>query len=274
MTAALPVLKAGQVLAPGYEVLDHLARGQALDVYDVWSDERDCHCVAKTPRPDRLTDVAVRRRLLREGRILLDLAHPNIVRAYELVRGASPALVLETLTGGSVHDALSTASRRPALGAVVQLGIHLCSALHYLHGRELLHGDLKPANVMMDRGFAKVIDLSLVCRPGKAVRGRGTRGYMAPEQARGGHVSAATDVWGVGATLYAATVGRKPFGPGPDAGAYAQLERRADRVEAHRRLPRTHAPLGELIAACLEPEPRARPALGEVTDRLDELLED
>ncbi len=274
MSADPPLLEAGNALAPGYEVLEHLARGQALDVYDVWSDERDCHCVAKTLRPDRLTDDAVRRRLLREGRILLELAHPNIVRAYELVRGPAPVLVLETLTGGSVHDALATASRRPPLGAVVQLGIHLCSALHYLHGRELLHADLKPANVMMDRGFAKVIDLSLTCRPGKGVRGRGTRGYMAPEQARGGHVSPATDVWGVGATLYAATVGRKPFPAGPNPSAYAQLERRADRIQAHRRLPRTHAALGDLIAACLEPEPRTRPALADVTDALDALLEE
>ncbi|CAN5484974.1 hypothetical protein BH23ACT7_BH23ACT7_22050 [soil metagenome] len=67
------------MLAPGYEVLRHLSRGKALDVYDAWSDERGCRVILKTPRPDR-TDARGRRRLLREGELLRTLTHPNIVR--------------------------------------------------------------------------------------------------------------------------------------------------------------------------------------------------
>jgi serine/threonine protein kinase len=270
VTDGPPPAESGTELAAGYEVLGHLARGEALDVYDVWSVERECHCVAKVLRPDRAADPGPRRRLLREGRILLGFAHPHIVRAYELLRG--PVLILETLTGGSVNDAIKRSARRTPAPVVVQLGIHLCSAVHYLHRHELLHADIKPANVMMDRGFCKLIDLSLASRPGRAVRGRGTRAYMAPEQARGGRISAATDVWGIGTVLYAAAVGAPPF-PG-DRGRYEQLERTADRVDAHRRLPRSHAALSEIVATCLEPDPARRPALDDLTDALDELLEE
>ena len=76
---------AGERLARGYEVIAHLRRGRDLDVYDVWSQERDCRCVAKAPRPDRRASTSTRRRLRHEGRLLLSLAHPHIVRAYELI---------------------------------------------------------------------------------------------------------------------------------------------------------------------------------------------
>src|SRR5207244_1953179 len=70
-------------LAPGYTVVDHLCRNEATDIYDVWSDERTCRCVAKVVRPDRLREERPRERLLREGRLLQAFTHPHLVRAYE-----------------------------------------------------------------------------------------------------------------------------------------------------------------------------------------------
>src|SRR3954462_11123365 len=87
----------GARLARGYEVIAHLRRGRDLDVYDVWSEERDCRCVKKAARPDRRSSKSTRRRLRREGRLLLSLAHPHIVRAYELIERPDPVLVLETI---------------------------------------------------------------------------------------------------------------------------------------------------------------------------------
>ena len=60
-----PPLEHGMQLAPGYEVRFHVARSRVLDVYDVWSDERDTHCVAKALRPDRVGETKPRRRLYR-----------------------------------------------------------------------------------------------------------------------------------------------------------------------------------------------------------------
>ncbi len=73
-------LARGSAIAPGYEVIEHLSRGRTLDVYDVWSDERACRCIAKTLRADRSEDRWARRRLETEGRLLRRLTHPHIVR--------------------------------------------------------------------------------------------------------------------------------------------------------------------------------------------------
>src|SRR5262245_33477547 len=80
---SVPLLAEGDRLTPGYMVVAHLHRGDALDVYEVWSAERECRCVAKVLRPDRLEHPGDRQRVLREGRLLQRLTHPHIVRAYE-----------------------------------------------------------------------------------------------------------------------------------------------------------------------------------------------
>src|SRR5205814_6857281 len=92
----------GTALAPGYPVLGHLHRGDALDVYEVWSEERNCPCIAKVLRPDRLAEVRPRRRHFREGRLLEQFTHPHIVRAYETLTRPQPVLILETLSGATL----------------------------------------------------------------------------------------------------------------------------------------------------------------------------
>lgn len=271
--AELPLLQEGELLAPGYEVRFHVARSRLLDVYDVWSHERATDCVAKTLRPDRLQQPKPRRRLYREGRILLAMTHPHIVRAYEMIAGTRPVLILEPLTGGSLDHALREDGPLDP-GVTARLGVQLCSAMHYVHGRGLVHTDLKPGNVIGDRGFAKVLDFSLARAPGRGHPGRGTAAYMAPEQARGGFVSAAADVWGIGAVLYAALVGRAPFPVLEGEPRYPQLTRRADPVQQHRPLTAELAELAVIVDDCLQGDPRARPTVGELADRLDGLLED
>lgn len=269
MSSSNGLLDEGDLVATGYEVIAHLSRGRALDVYDAWSIERDCRCVAKVVRPDRQKP-RVRGRLVREGELLLYLAHPHIVRAYELRRRPRTALILETLEGETVEHMIETAPRRLAIADVAHLGLQICSAVGYLHGQGFLHLDLKPSNVIVQNRQARVIDLSLSRPPGPVSRGAGTPPYMAPEQARGGHGSAASDIWGIGATLYEAATGLRPF---PDArhGIYPQLERRAASVARSRRAP---AAFTTLVAACLSPEPADRPSVAELADELDSLVGD
>jgi len=238
-------------LAPGYEALEHLSRGRALDVYEVWSEERECRCVAKLVRPDRLSDPGPRRRLRNEGRLLLSLTHPHVVRAYELIERPHPVLMLEAIEGETVAHMVASRRRRLPAPELAALGLHLCSALGYLHRHGWLHLDLKPANVIVDGGLAKLIDLSIVRRPGRARGGIGTRRYMAPEQLNGGRLTEATDVWGLGAVLFEVATGSR------------ELERP---VAARRRLPR---PVADALDDCLEPDPGARPSLGELTSALE-----
>ncbi|MFE2411215.1 serine/threonine-protein kinase [Kitasatospora sp. NPDC059408] len=257
-----PPLPAGTFIAPGYQVLAHLCRTGWLDLYDAWSGERDCRCVVKVLRPDRRRERRLRARLLQEGRWLAEFTHPHLVRGYGTGERPQPYAVLETLAGETLSHVLDTRPRRPAAADVAMLGLHLCSAVHYLHGRGLLHLDLKPSNVVIDCRRAKVLDLSVARPPGPAAPGIGTDGYLAPEQARGGRLTAAADVWGIGITLYEAATGDVPYdGPDPDGPAPP--------VSRRRRLPR---PLAAAIDACLRTDPEARPSVPELADRLDELL--
>jgi serine/threonine protein kinase len=281
----------GTLLAPGYRVIAHLSRGRRLDVYDAWSIARESRCVLKTLRPDRAQELAARRALLREGALLRRLTHPHLVRAYELssaVPDGRPLVVLETLGGETlshlVHR-LDRAGRRMPVPDVAMLGLQLVSAVGYLHRQGWLHLDLKPSNIVVEAARAKVIDLSIARRPGRAKAGSGTFDYLAPEQARGGVLTAAADVWGVGVVLFDALAGVPPFGYGPEGESdttssatapaglrYPQLEGRAPRITTLRR--RLPAPLAGAIDACLEPVPGDRPSLRELKDALTRWVRD
>jgi serine/threonine protein kinase len=273
-------LSPGEQLLPGYEVIDLLSRGAALDVYEVYSEERDCSVVAKVIRPDRRDVPRVRRRLLQEGRLLQTLAHPHLVRGFGILHGPpGPVVLVETLTGKTVAEYIETERRRPPMASVAYLGLHLCSAMHYLHGRGYLHLDVKPENVIVAEGTAKVIDFSLARRPGRSRRGFGTPEYLSPEQARGGLLTVAADVWGIGVTLYEAATFHRAFGPADggevalrDSGGYLQLTRPAASPRRLRRgLP---VEFIALVESCLAPDPVQRPTLPEVRAQLHALTPD
>jgi len=260
MSKVAPALHVGRWLTPDYKVLACLSHGRLADVYDVWSKERECRCVAKVLRSERVNDRHAQSLLLREGCLLSGLCHPHIVRFYEMLREPSPVLILETLTGATLSHIIK---KNPRLGLsdLAPLGIHLCSAIHYLHRRAgFLHLDLKPSNIVCERGHAKVIDFSLAQRPGQGHKGVGTRQYLAPEQARGVSLTTATDVWGIGVVLFEGATGNKAFNTHKN-GDYEQLQRRAESVRNYCRLP---SPLAKAIDSCLEPDPKHRPSVEEL----------
>jgi serine/threonine protein kinase len=233
-------------------------------VYDVWSEERECRCVAKLPRPERVGDPKTEGMLLCEGALLQRLCHPHIVRCYDVLRTPAPVVILETLTGATLAHLVDCVPRI-ALGDLAMLGLHLCSAIGYLHRRAgVLHLDLKPSNVIAEHGRARIIDLSIARAPGAGHRGVGTRQCLAPEQARGDVVTEATDVWGIGGVLFHAATGRTPF-DAVGRGRYEQLERRAHSIRRYRRLPSAFT---AAVDACLEPDPRQRPSVSELARAL------
>lgn len=246
---------------PGFELVEHLARSNVLDVYDGWSEERGCRCVVKTLRPDRRDDRRARHRLLAEGRLLQELCHPNVVRGYDTLPAPTYAIAMETLGGETLAHLVDR--RRLTARELAFLGLQLGSALAYLHRRDVLHLDLKPSNVVADGGRAKLIDLSLARRPGRVPAGTGTWCYMAPEQARGGRVGAPADVWGLGVTLWEAACGDTPFGD--EELDYPQLELRAPALRTQRRLPLT---LAGVVDRALDPDPAGRPTLAEFAEAL------
>jgi serine/threonine protein kinase len=185
-------------------------RGREFEIYDAWSAARQARCVVKVLRSGGAERDAWRSRLMLEGRLLSSLDHPHLVRGYEVYLKPRPAVVLETLGGSTVGHVVGRGTRLPA-GLVAHLGQQVASALHYLHGHGYLHLDVKPGNVIVDGGRARLIDLSLAQPPGPVAKGLGTRAYLSPEQGSGGVAAAAADVWGLGLLLYEAAAGLNPY---------------------------------------------------------------
>jgi eukaryotic-like serine/threonine-protein kinase len=189
-------------------------------------------------------------------------------------------VVMETLAGETLGHMIEIRQVELAPAELAQLGLHLASAVRYLHRHGVLHLDLKPSNVIAECGRAKLIDLSVARPPGPAHAGVGTHYYLSPEQARGGELGPAADVWGIGVVLFEAATGEPAFDD-PDAADdddwdesvsesldesdYPQLAAPARRIDELRPLP---AELAELVAACLAPEPERRPDVDELMRRL------
>jgi serine/threonine protein kinase len=256
-------------LPAGYRPLSLLADGRRLETWDAWDEARGTRCVVKLLRADRRDDPRVRQAVLLEGHLATTLAHPHLVRGYDVLDDP-PTVVLETLRGAT----LSALVEEEPLGLadVAELGCQLVSVLGYLHRHDWLHLDLKPDNVIVDHGKAVLIDLSLAGRPGTGRPGAGTRGWLAPEQATGRGLSPTTDVWGLGMTLIDALARTAPYGD------EATWESRRRWPLVHRRMPAAPEGLDELpaevrdlLAACVSLDPAARPLLAQVRSALEPL---
>lgn len=256
-------------LPPGYRPIALLAYGRRLETWDAWDEARGTRCVVKLLRADRRDEPRVRQAVLLEGHLATTLAHPHLVRGYDVL-DEPPTVVLETLRGATLS---ALVDEEPlGLADVAELGCQLASVLGYLHRHDWLHLDLKPDNVVVDHGLAVLIDLSLAGRPGTGRPGAGTRGYLAPEQARGRGLSPATDVWGLGMTLVEALARTAPYGD------EATWDSRRRWPLVHRPAPAAPAGLDELpepvrdvLGACLSLDPAARPLLEQVRSALEPL---
>jgi WD40 repeat protein/serine/threonine protein kinase len=248
-------------------------------------------------RSDRAFDAVSQSRFLLEAKLTGRLEHPGIVPVYGLGRYADgrPYYAMRFIEGETLKRAIErfhgTGSEGPARDAgereiafrrLLSSMIDACNAVGYAHSRGVVHRDLKPENIMLGRfgetlvvdwGIAKPLpDLALepdgslplgvlgddssLTQPGSAV---GTPQYMSPEQAAGdaAKVGPASDVYGLGATLYCVLVGHGPF----PTGNLADVLERARRgvFPAPRRLRRTLDPVLEAIclkAMALAPEDR------------------
>jgi eukaryotic-like serine/threonine-protein kinase len=260
----------GDAIAPGRTVLRPLGGGQRYEVYLVWDDHRLAVLVAKLLRPGHAADPIALRELAAEGEALARLAHPVVVRGFDVVvDGRFPHLLIEHLEGPTLRE-LVDRDGPPALEQLLPLGLHVASALHYLAAEGMVHLDVKPDNVVMGAP-PRLIDLSVARSVTAARRLRrpvGTDSYMAPEQCERafGDIGPPSDVFGLAATLYFALAGRRPF-PRDGEQRFPQLER--DPAPLPRRVP---PELSALVLAALARDPQARPTAARFAAGLEPLV--
>jgi serine/threonine protein kinase len=260
-------LAEGDPIVPGLDAVKRLGGGKAFQAYLAWDARRHALVVAKLLRPHLVVDEAALAALRREAAALDRLSHPVLPRLFDVrLDGERPLIVLELLDG----PRLSTVVRRyrPSIEQVLPLALQLASVLHYLSEEGWVHLDVKPSNVILS-SQPRLIDLS-IARPVEDARRlaspSGTQRYMAPEQcerASFGLIGPATDMWGLGMTLYEALARRRPFPDAPDGAGGRDRYPQLDRDPAP--LPDGVPPaLAELLLRCLRRDPHARPAAAEL----------
>lgn len=250
---------------PGHEVLCVLGHGGMGVVYKARHLRLNRNVAVKMLLAGAHTDAVGLKRLLREAEAVAALHHPNIVQLHEVGdHDGLPYFTMELVEGESLRDRLA-ADLLGAREAGVLVST-LADAMQVAHANGIVHRDLKPANVLLTLdGTPKIVDFGLARRmEGEssltlADARLGTPSYMAPEQARGesSAVGPATDVYALGAILYATLTGRPPFRSDENAATLRQVIEdepvRPSRLNA--RVPRD---LETICLKCLGKDPARR----------------
>jgi serine/threonine protein kinase len=207
------------------------------------------------------------RRTHREARAAARLNHPNVVKVYDIVDAAeAPWIVMEYVPARSLQQVIRQDGPLPP-ARVAAIGLAVLAALRAAHHAGVLHRDVKPGNVLLatdgrivltDFGLATVPDEASVTRAGLVL---GSPSFISPERARGEPGGAWSDLWSLGATLYAAVEGHAPY---ERSSAIATLTALA--VEPLPP-PRRAGPLRPVLEALLQKDPARRPTAAD-TDRM------
>src|SRR5919109_86335 len=200
-----------------YRVLRRLGRGGMADVYLAEDEELGRRVAIKILNDSHAADDQFVERFRREATNAAGLSHPNIVSIYD--RGEAEGtyyIAMEYLDGRSLKELI--VSRGPApIHIAIDYARQILAAIRFAHRNGIVHRDIKPHNVLVDReGRAKVTDFG-IARAGAASQMTeagsivGTAQYLSPEQARGGAIDRRSDLYSVGIVLYELLTGTVPF---------------------------------------------------------------
>lgn len=212
-------LHSGQRLK-NYVVNDRIASGGMGEVWRAWDETRRKNVAIKAIAADLFSDINFANRFLDEGRRHLRLSHPNIVPVLDIFYADNQnCLVMELIDGVSLADFIKRQpERRLSVSEAMPILRDLLNALNYAHKQGVIHRDVKPSNVLIDKeGRSYLIDFGIALAIGENRRTRtgqtvGTPHYMSPEQiVSPREIDHRSDVYSVGCVFYEMLTGRPPF---------------------------------------------------------------
>ncbi|QKW18029.1 serine/threonine protein kinase [Kitasatospora sp. NA04385] len=265
MTTAGP---GGQLIDGRFELLARLGGGGMGLVWRARDTLLQREVALKEVRPpdpamlaaDPAAAFELRERVLREAQALARLQHPNVVTIHHIVDNAElahPWLVMELVSGGSLHDRITRGPLAPQEAA--RIGRGLLSALTAAHAAGIQHRDVKPGNVLLrtdgtpvltDFGIAALSESTSLTATGALI---GSPEYIAPERIRGHEGDPASDLWSLGMTLYVAVEGHHPLRRATSIATLAAV------LDQPLPPPVRSGPLGPTLTALLARDPAQRP---------------
>lgn len=243
-----------------FQLLEALGHGAMGTVYHAVDKSLQRYVAIKVLRSGRHQDGVQRNAILQEARLQARLNHPNIATVYYVATDDEiPFFAMEYVEGLSLQEHLAKGPME--FTALLQIALQLGQALKHTAELGIVHGDIKPANILLSpSGQAKLSDFGLA-KPSTEASGRlgGTLNYMAPELLRGEEPAFRSDMYSLGVTLFQATFGRLPF-ERESGNIHALLTQKEQEASFPAPWPATiPQPWQQVLSSLLTPQPGERP---------------
>lgn len=274
LVASAPIAP-GAVLAGRYEILQLLGQGGMGAVYKARDNELDRLVAVKLVRPEYSSHPEILRRFKQELILARAVTHRNVVRIFDLGQADGLKFItMEYVEGRDLRSVLHEKGKLTPSEAVTVM-LQVCRALDAAHAEGVVHRDLKPQNIMldaqnrvyvMDFGIARSSEMSGMTQTGMLM---GTPEYMSPEQARGQHVDARSDLFALGIIFYELLTGKSPYQADTTMATLWKRtqERSRPPIELESSIPK---PLSDAVQKCLEIETKDRyQSAGEIINDLE-----
>jgi serine/threonine protein kinase/tetratricopeptide (TPR) repeat protein len=218
-TLQMPVheLTTGSTFAGRYQVIEELGHGGMGRVYKVQDTEIKEKVALKLLRSEITLDKEAVERFSNELKLARKISHRNVCRMFDLGRAEGTTFITMEFVPGEDLKSFIHRSKQLNIGTAISLAKQVCEGLEEAHRLGVVHRDLKPGNIMIDKdGDAKIMDFGIArSLSGKGITGAGvligTPEYMSPEQVEGKDVDQRSDIYSLGVILYEMVAGRLPF---------------------------------------------------------------
>src|ERR671917_241440 len=268
----------GTLIGERFRLDEKVGSGGMSSVYRAFDPTLERHVAIKLMHRDISSDPDQLERFRREARAVAQLNHPHVVTVIDAGEDdGNPYIVFEYVEGETLKDRIRRLGRLPVSEAVAY-AIEIGRALEAAHASKLVHRDVKPQNVLIDReGRAKVTDFGIARSletQGLTATGRvlGTTDYVSPEQALGHEVTGQSDIYSLGIVLYEMLTGETPFKADTQV-AVAMKHVRDPLPDVQRRRPEISASLAAVVEHATAKETQNRYAtVDDMVHDLEEVL--
>ncbi len=270
-------LTTGSTFAERYQIIEELGKGGMGKVYKVLDTKINEKIALKLLKPEIASDKKTIERFSNELKFARKIRHENVCQMYDLGEEEGTHFITMEFVPGEDLKSMIRMSRQLSTGATIGIAKQICGGLASAHKLGVVHRDLKPQNIMIDKeGNARIMDFGIARSiTGKGITGAGvmigTPEYMSPEQVEGKEVDQRSDIYSLGVILYEMVTGRVPFeGDTPfTIGVKQKSEEPRNPIELNSQIPED---LSRLILRCMEKDKENRyQSAGEVRSELENI---
>jgi len=217
LQTAIKELTTGSTFAGRYQVIEELGRGGMGRVYKVQDTDIKEKVALKLLRPEITLDKETVERFSNELKLARRISHRNVCRMFDLGRAEGTTFITMEFVPGEDLKSFIHRSKQLNIGTAISIAKQVCEGLEEAHRLGVIHRDLKPGNIMIDKdGDAKIMDFGIArSLSGRGITGAGvligTPEYMSPEQVEGKETDPRSDIYSLGVILYEMVTGQVPF---------------------------------------------------------------